>query len=391
MTLYGKKTTRNILRKLKLNYYNSSVVKRMQYSSLVREIDSSGSELGPVMPRVFSKNDVPIIEINNTCNIDCLMCKTSLSTRKKGKMPDEIFLKVLERMKNLGIRSVELHTIGDPLANPNLPFILSSLRKFDISTALTTNGLLLKRHRDTLISHSDVIKGITFSIDGGSQTTYERIRFGGKWKDLIEAVGIARESIRPIINVRTMTVVSKDNLHEIGKIITTFRDLVTDVSRDMDFGLLNSLSPDVSYFNTMNLFPSQTKKNIGCKYVSGSSLYILIDGRISVCCRDYDGSLVVGSLAEHSFEEVASSKLLQKLQHAHSGGNVSEYRLCDTCYVVNERVKTLFPKFMKYFLRLHRAETADVYQRFAEELVFLLGMTDKSDQRVKLKGLLSQI
>lgn len=386
-----RKKIKNILRKVKLSYYNSGVVTKGQYRSLIEEIDSDESEVGPVIPKKFSNRDVPIIEINNTCNIDCLMCKTSLSSRKKGKMPDEIFLEVLKQMKGMGIRSVELHTIGDPLANPNLPFILSSLRKFNISTALTTNGLLLKRHRDTLISHSDVIKGITFSIDGGTQATYEKIRFGGKWTDLMEAVAIARKSIRPVINTRTMTVVSKDNLHEIGKIITSFRDLVTDISRDMDFGLLNSLSPDGSYFQAMNLFPSQTHKNNRCKYVSGSSLYILVDGRISVCCRDYDGSLVVSSLGEHTFEDVANSNLLRKLQRAHNEGDVSDYRLCDTCFIVSGRIKSLFPKFMKYFLRCHPTVTADIYQNFAEELVSSLGMTNIVEQRLKLKKILSQI
>src|SRR5436190_1554320 len=58
-----------------------------------------------------------VIEINNTCNIDCLMCKTSLSTRPKGMMSEEMLELSVRRTKELGIGTVDLHTIGDPLAN----------------------------------------------------------------------------------------------------------------------------------------------------------------------------------------------------------------------------------------------------------------------------------
>ena len=39
---------------------------------------------------ISKKEEHAILEINNTCNIDCLMCRTSLATRKKGRIKDEI-------------------------------------------------------------------------------------------------------------------------------------------------------------------------------------------------------------------------------------------------------------------------------------------------------------
>jgi sulfatase maturation enzyme AslB (radical SAM superfamily) len=130
-------------------------------------------------PEVSSAS-IAVIEINNTCNIDCLMCMTSLSTRKKGRMTPELLELTVQRATDFGAREVELHTIGDPLANPRIGDVLALLRRHGVRTGIATNGLLLHRHVDTLLEYIDVCSSISFSIDGATPPTYERIRAGGK-------------------------------------------------------------------------------------------------------------------------------------------------------------------------------------------------------------------
>ena len=50
------------------------------------KIDLNFDEIIKILNKYKIKYDRATLEINNTCNIDCLMCKTSLATRKKGKM-----------------------------------------------------------------------------------------------------------------------------------------------------------------------------------------------------------------------------------------------------------------------------------------------------------------
>lgn len=314
----------------------------------------------------------PIVEINNTCNIDCVMCKTSLSTRKKGKMSSEILGVALDRFGEMGISGVELHTIGDPLANPNLPLVLEELRKRRLATAITTNGLLLHRHWEALLKYRDVCKGVTISIDGATKDTYERIRFGGKWEALLENLDIARKNLKGKIPLLTTMIVSKDNIKEIGQYISIFRDLVQEPSRDMGFSALNSLSPETTYFESMNLFAGYTHKNINCHYVSGESLYALVDGRVSVCCRDYDGSLIVGDLRKQSVPEIWASSDLAKLQAAHESQDLLDFPLCNSCYVVDQRARDGLSLFMKYLLHGRANKTAEFYQWAAESFIHLL-------------------
>jgi len=311
----------------------------------------------------------PVVEINNTCNIDCLMCKTSLATRKKGKMADEMLKHILGRFGEMEIIGVELHTIGDPLANPNLRAVMTELRKNGLTTAITTNALLLHRHHKTLLEFRDVCRGMTVSIDGATPATYERIRFGGKWADLMRNVEIARTELKGKIPLRTNTVVSRDNLSEMGLLIETFRDFVDEPSRDMTFGFIGALSPDTTYFDAVNLMPRHTKKNVGCRFVSGTSLFAHIDGRASVCCRDYDGSLVIGDLKTQTVREIWESAPLASLQKAHESGDLKAFPLCDNCHTVDPRIDVAFKLMTKMLLHHNPRQTAGFYQQAIDQFV----------------------
>ena len=55
--------------------------------------DLKNKPFDETLPKNFNeikiKHDRATLEINNTCNLDCIMCKTSLSTRKKGKISNK--------------------------------------------------------------------------------------------------------------------------------------------------------------------------------------------------------------------------------------------------------------------------------------------------------------
>ena len=71
-----------------------------------------------------------VIEINNSCNINCVMCDTKSSTRKKKLMSLDLVEKSVLEIKKKNINNVLLHTIGDPLANTRLKDVFKILRKY---------------------------------------------------------------------------------------------------------------------------------------------------------------------------------------------------------------------------------------------------------------------
>jgi pyruvate-formate lyase-activating enzyme len=310
------------------------------------------------------------IEINNTCNIDCLMCMTSLTTREKGRMSADVLELAVQRAVAAGAREVELHTLGDPLANPRLADVFAVLRRHGVRTGLSTNGLLLHRHVDTLIEFVDVCSSISFSIDGATASTYEHIRAGGNWDRLITNLNIARDRLSPSgFRLRSSMVVSRDNVHEVGAYITLLRRYVTDPRLDVHLGVINSLSPDNTYFDATNLFANHTYQNLPCHMVSGRTPHTLIDGRVSVCSRDYDGSLVVGDIRHDTVADIMNGDSMRALQNAHATGDVSAYPMCATCFTIDSRVPAAINELTAYLLYFFPDEPAEFYQSRIDQCV----------------------
>ncbi|MBI3075898.1 MAG: radical SAM protein, partial [Deltaproteobacteria bacterium] len=262
---------------------------RARFWRAVKLLDSE-SYCAPATPHRPPFPGYAVVEINNTCNINCLMCDTASARRQKGVIDIGLLERVLAELKQRGIRSVDVHTIGDPLANPKLPAVLAVFRKLRMTPGLSTNGLLIKKHLKTLIEYRDVTSLIRLSIDGATKPTYERIRAGGKWEDLMENLTIASNELVPRgFTLTSNMVVSEDNVSEAGLFVEVFRPFV--MPSNMQFSFVNSLAPDTSYFHRVNLFPNHTVPNRPCS-LPFSSFWVHLDGRVSSCCRDYHGEVI---------------------------------------------------------------------------------------------------
>jgi len=85
-------------------------------------------------------------------------------------------------------------------------------------------------------------------------------------------------------------------------------------------GILNSVNPaaTTSSFDWAGFVDwPVTAKNTVCYYLQDGWGCVLVDGRITTCCMDYDGSGVVG----HVDDEIGARHALE------------EYRLCESCYL----------------------------------------------------------
>jgi len=354
------------------NYWNN----RKNY--LLKIInDFNNKSFQSLLPRSYAdikkKEHHAILEINNTCNIDCLMCKTSLATRKKGKISSETLQVALKRLKEDGITNVSLHTIGDPLANPRLEEVFTELRKYKIKCSISTNGLLLYKYVDVLKEFMDICPSIRFSIDGATKKTYEKIRAKGKWKDLIYNLDLCNEKLKTCGLATDINItLSKDNFKEIGQFIILFKKYISYPPLDYSFTFVNSLSPDTSYFHHVNLLPKHTHRNKMCPLVSGNTPFVLFDGKASICCRDYSGELVIGDINNSSLDEIRKSKELQLLQKAHTSGNLNNYNLCKNCFKVDSRINIFFDELMRYLIYKNPNENAKYFQLKANELISFL-------------------
>ena len=338
-----------------------------------------------------TKSKTGILEINNSCNINCVMCDTKSSTRQKKLMDLDLCEKSVKQMKEDGVTSVLLHTIGDPLANAKLKDYLKILRKYNLQAGISTNALMLDKHVDTLKEYFDICSSIRFSIDGVKKETYEKIRFGGKFEKLIENLELAQKKLR-VIGFEFMIdlVITKDNFSELGDFVVFYKKYINNPYKNMHFNFMNSLSPNNDYFLKNNTLEQHTSKNFYCNYASKLTPYVLVDGRVSACCRDYDGSLVVDDINQNKINTMQNSNGFKNLQQAHmdENGKINDYKLCTSCYVVDNRVDQIWRNIIASILFKYPDENAKFYQEiFNETLEFLKDLNTLNYQKLQNKFL----
>ncbi len=325
-----------------------------------------------------------VVEINNTCNLNCAMCQTMSATRKRGRMDLELFKKILGKLSKKGIETIALHTLGDPLANPRLPEIFREIRNFGLKTSICTNGLLLDKHVKTLIEYMDICPSISFSIDGAKSETYEKIRIGGNFDNLITQLELSNKELRSKgMSVKIQYMICNDNLDQIGDFICKFRKYVLIPEHDISFAVITGLAPDNTYFNKANPFPNLTHKNLMCFRPAGDPLWFNVDGTVSACCRDYHGDLIVGDIINQNFDEIITGKPLKKLQEAHESGNLSKFPLCDSCYRPDKRIDGIMSSLIRFLIFLEPNGDAYFYQKNVDKIISIFQSNSNFSDKIK--------
>ena len=156
----------------------------------------------------MSENQFPYFvdwAITEKCNLHCRHCrgtfKGDLSTKRAKELINEI---------------AELHPGwvivggGEPLLREDLFELLGLMQKSQLEVHLSTNGTLLNSHLIAQLKQKGI--RVMISIDGATQTTYERIRVGASFEKVVQvAQQCAREGLLEAINFTIM----KTNYKEI--------------------------------------------------------------------------------------------------------------------------------------------------------------------------------
>lgn len=157
-------------------------------ANLLREIGKLSQiifrpEMAPLLPSYAD------IEITNYCNLDCLMCRrhTWGKERKLRHMPVNEFIAIIKQLPFL--RCVNLSALGEPLIHPDFSRIIDICTDYKIKPWFVSNATLIS-HLDNLELNKIVkaISQIIFSIDSPDANTYERLRKGAKFEEVIKCV-----------------------------------------------------------------------------------------------------------------------------------------------------------------------------------------------------------
>ena len=263
------------------------------------------------------------VEITTICNRNCTFCPGTKRASKRMTM--EEFQTITEKLKGV-TKYLYLHVMGEPLTHPLLPEFIRYATEQGFLVSITTNGTLLKRRAEELLS-SGVYK-INISIHSFEEGTDEEYR-----TYISDCMEFADEASKSGI----LTVLRLWNKgYDEGRNINTLHMLQNYFAEEewMDGGkgsrIRNKLHLE---YGERFEWPDMEKEDRGSEvycYGLKDHFAVLCDGSVVPCCLDREGEITLGNIFEKNPEEILSSARADDMRKGFQCRKASE-ELCRKC------------------------------------------------------------
>lgn len=264
------------------------------------------------------------MELTNHCNLECVMCPQPRQTRDLGLMPMDMFKKIVDEVRGKS-EFMYLYGMGESLLHPKFFEMADYAVKAGLKTSLSTNLSFLNEERSHKLLESG-IDFVTLALDGTTKDTYESIRLGGEFeKNLEQTKRFLQMKIesnsRCSVDVQFIQMAkNKSQVDQVRGLFTAEEQKAIKVFR---------VKP---VFNSPSIAKDEIVHRHPC-YFLWSTMTITWDGRVSMCCMDYDSEVVLGDLNKSSVFDVWNSEGLADLREKHKKLDYKSMPICDKCSV----------------------------------------------------------
>jgi len=344
-----------------VEYFHKALAKRSKINFDIK--DEKDLMLAPATSSFF-------LELTNKCNFHCEFCPSDSQTRLHGYMELSLVKKIFDEISQKKIVPVvNLHLMGEPTLHPKLDEILAYAKSKNVKVSLTTNGSTLVKKRVPILLDS-ISGSIIASLMTPTEETYKiRGDVGLSWDRYIDNFRLLiKEHLKKIsrddkieYEIVFRVMVSSPNKKTTVKVLENAKSLkenydewsnfVEEVENELDlkpfvrqniesdktFSLIGDGLREISFYLQKN-FKIQfwkadtfanTRVSDEFKLVAEEKTQfcphpftdfgVLWNGDVSLCCLDYDATLKVGNVKNHSVEEVLKNTESNKLRSSMHG------------------------------------------------------------------------
>ena len=259
------------------------------------------------------------IEATNICNAKCTFCPRDDMKRRQGVMGMDLYRKVVDECASLGISHVRMHNYGEAFVDKQLPAKIAYAKSKGIpEVGVITNGSLLGPEVARAVIEAG-LDAINISLDAAGKATFESTRIGLTYDKVIANVeGLVR--IRGELGRRRpkliLSFVRQDNSAE----EQAFIDHWSAVADKIHITELH---------NWAGTLKRRADVNVPC-YRQWLTFTVLWDGRVSLCCADLDGHVVLGDLNSQTIADIWNSDAYRRVRREHlASGGPDICRNCD--------------------------------------------------------------
>lgn len=274
------------------------------------------------------------IEITRACNLRCQSCPRELGSAKIGNMKFELFRKIIDEAASFGPRNFCLHMFGEPLLHPQVVEMAKYIKTSNInhSILLTTNGYFLDDRKATglIEAGADKIVVSFFSLKKGRSEIFT-----------------GDSNVEKVINNIRNAVKFKKKMRSKTRLFIRFLMCEENKDEEQDFRTLaKSIGIPLEIRKTHN-YSGIIENNYTSKFAIKSrypcyhlwfSPAISWDGKVLLCCNDWNYFEVLGDVNNDSLTNIWQGDRLEELRKFHLKGDYDKIPLCEKC-----NVWTLYP------------------------------------------------
>lgn len=263
------------------------------------------------------------VEISNICNLHCSFCPGT--GRKKQAMTEETFSSLMPKLRPW-TDYLYFHIMGEPLLHPDLSRFLAIAGKAGFRVILTTNGTLLKKQQEVLLSAPGLHK-INISLHAFEANDLA-IPFSHYLEDCFSFGKAAEGRILTVFRLWNSGGQEARNGEILAAMEQSFPKPWTAEPRGTRIGNRVYLEYG-DKFDWPDLNAADYGESCFC-YGLRDQIGILCDGSVVPCCLDHEGDLVLGNLLEESLESILESPRAKAIYSGFSRRSAVE-PLCRKC------------------------------------------------------------
>lgn len=312
------------------------------------------------------------LEPTTKCNLRCRYCESPLWDRKGYDMSFSDFKKIIDQFPYL-IQAF-LQGVGEPLMCKDIFKMIEYCDSKKIISGTTTNGTLLDNSAAEKIIDSK-LSWLIVSIDGSTKETFEKIRVGAKFDEVIENIHnlaeLRKKTGKPRIVVHFTA--SNSNIKELPDVIKLSKEIGADFIETQDTHFWGKTDNKLNVI-IETLYSDKEKLEISKKYINESmviakkvgipfdilgtaarkvaftendkqihanqlfcrkmwrSCFITYDGYVTPCTCVPDPSIInFGNILKQDFDSIWNGSKYIRLRRSRLEGKLPTF--CNTCTV----------------------------------------------------------
>lgn len=280
--------------------------------SVRRLLVATGRDRAPRLPEIVQ------IESTNLCNAKCVFCPRDEMHRRQGVMEMELYRKIVDECAALGITHVRVHNYGEPFLDRQLVEKVRYAKSRGIpQVGMISNGSLITEE----LAHGMIDAGldaINISVDAAGKEVFERTRVHLEYDTVVG-------------NIRTLARLRRDLGRTHPKLILSFVRQNNSADEQAFIDEWSAIA-DKIHINDLHNWAGTLDGRADVRYPCYRlwlTFTVLWDGRVSLCCADFDGRQILGDLRTSTIARIWNAPAYRAVRRLHleSGGP----EICRSC------------------------------------------------------------